>query len=100
MTACSIPTPKGDLVCGAAALVAQAAINRLVEPSLEGLYSATKTRAASVGDSAARLIVLGYPDFFPDNLLGLILNNPVTSFHPNQAGQVQGYEAALAAITG
>ena len=69
MAACSIPTPKGDLVCGAAALVAQAAINRLVEPSLEGLYAAIKTRAASVGDSAAQLIVLGYPDFFPDNLL-------------------------------
>jgi hypothetical protein len=33
-------------------------------------------------------------------LNGLILNNPVTSFHPNQAGQAQGYEAALAAITG
>jgi hypothetical protein len=33
-------------------------------------------------------------------LSGLIPNNLVTSFHPNQAGQAQGYEASLAGITG
>ena len=33
-------------------------------------------------------------------LNGIIPNNPVSSFHPNQAGQVQGYEAVLTAITG
>jgi hypothetical protein len=119
------------------------------------LYAAIRARAASVGNSTARLIVLGYPDFFAGNLLcvtsdsseqadinktidvldaaiakaagvttettfvdvrpafaahelcsqtpwlnGLILSNPVTSFHPNQAGQAQGYEAALTAVTG
>jgi len=155
MASCSIPTPRGDLLCAAAALVAQAAINGLVEPNLKSLYAAIRARASSVGDSTAQLIVLGYPDFFPDNLLcglsdfaeqvqinktidvldaaiakaagtstgtafvdvrpafaahelcsqtpwlnGIIPNNLVSSFHPNQAGQVQGYEAALAAITG
>lgn len=33
-------------------------------------------------------------------LTGLNITNLVTSFHPNQAGQAQGYEAALAGITG
>jgi len=33
-------------------------------------------------------------------LNGIIRNNLVSSFHPNQDGQAQGYEAALAAITG
>jgi N-acetylneuraminic acid mutarotase len=155
MASCSVPTPRGDLVCSAAALVAQAAINKVIEPNLESLYAAIRARSASVGDSTARLIVLGYPDFFAGNLLcvtsdsseqaainktinvldtaiakaasattgttyvdvrpafaahelcsqtpwlnGLILSNPVTSFHPNHAGQAQGYETALTAVTG
>jgi hypothetical protein len=33
-------------------------------------------------------------------LNGISVSDPVTSFHPNQAGQAQGYEAALTAITG
>jgi hypothetical protein len=33
-------------------------------------------------------------------LNGIVPNNRDISFHPNQAGQAQGYEAALAAITG
>jgi N-acetylneuraminic acid mutarotase len=153
--ACGVPTTKGDLACAAATAVARAAINTIVEPDLEHLYAAIRSRAASVGASAAKLIVFGYPDFFPGNLLcqtsdsfeqsevnqtidaldsatakaaGTAANttfvdvrpaftahelcthdswlngiNPtdlVTSFHPNQAGQADGYEAALTSITG
>jgi N-acetylneuraminic acid mutarotase len=156
MAACLVPTPKGNTVCDAATLIALAAINLVIEPKLKNLYAAIKARVASVGDPTAQLIVLGYPDFFPENLLcgtsdydeqvdinnainaldgaiakaaaattgttfvdvrsafashelcsqtpwliGLMPNNNlVTSFHPNHAGQAQGYEAALAAITG
>jgi N-acetylneuraminic acid mutarotase len=155
MIACSLPTPTGDGECAAATRIAQAAITGVIEPNLKSLYAAIRARAASFGDSTAQLIVFGYPDFFPDNLLcqtsdffeqsdvnqtidaldtaiakaasattettfvdvrpafaahklctqnpwlnGISLSNPVTWFHPNQAGQAQGYEAALAAITG
>jgi N-acetylneuraminic acid mutarotase len=153
--ACGVPTPKGDLACAAASTLAQVAINVTIEPDLEHLYAAIRSKAASVGANAAHLIVLGYPDFFPDNLLcqtsdsfeqsevhhtidaldsataeaagttadttfvdvrpafaahelctqnswlnGINLLNLVTSFHPNRAGQAQGYEAALTSITG
>ena len=67
--ACGVPTTKGDLACAAATIVAQAAIKAVVEPELEHLYAAVRSRAASVGASAAQLVVFGYPDFFPDNLL-------------------------------
>jgi hypothetical protein len=153
--ACSVPTPQGDQACTAATVIAQAAIKLVTEPSLKGLYAAIRARAASVGSPEAQLVVLGYPDFFPDNLLcqtsdsfeqsevnqtidaldtaiahaanattgttfldvrpafaahelctqdpwlnGINPSNLVNSFHPNQAGQAQGYEAALTAITG
>jgi hypothetical protein len=156
MAACLVPTPKGNTACDTATLIALAAINLVIEPKLKNLYAAIKARAASVGDPTAQLIVLDYPDLFPENLLcgtsdydeqvdinnaidaldaaiakaaagtagttfvdvrptfsahelcsqapwliGLMLNNNlVTSFHPNQAGQAQGYEASLTAITG
>jgi hypothetical protein len=155
MLACSLPTPTGDGTCAAATQTAQAAITNVIEPNLKNLYAAIRAHAASVGASAAQLIVFGYPDFFPDNLLcqtsdfveqsdvnstidaldtaiaaaaaatpgttfvdvrpafaahklctpdpwlnGINLPDWVTSFHPNQAGQAQGYQAALAAITG
>jgi hypothetical protein len=150
LLACSVPTPRGDQICNLANLTAQAYINGIIEPGLKGLYAAIKARAPT-----AQLIVFGYPDLFPDNLLcktsdfaeqvdmnktadvldaaiakavgastgttfvdvrpafashelcsqapwlnGIVLNNLFSSFHPNQAGQAQGYEAALAAITG
>jgi len=156
IAACLLPTPTGNALCDAATLIALAAIHLVIEPELKNLYASIKTQAASVGDPTAQLVVLGYPDFFPESPLcgtsdydeqldinnaidaldaaiakaaaatagttfvdvrpafaahelcsqapwlnGLMPNkNLVTSFHPNQAGQAQGYEAALAAITG
>jgi hypothetical protein len=155
IASCSVPTLRGDLFCKSVSLAAQTLINASLEPQLEGLYTAIKAKAASVGAAAAPLIVLGYPDFFPGSLLcGLsdlaeqadvnktidvldaaiakaaaatgaaftdvrpafaahelcsqspwlnyltLADQGAGSFHPNQAGQAQGYEAALTAVTG
>jgi lysophospholipase L1-like esterase len=152
--ACSVPSRAGDLFCTAATKYARSEINGPIRTNLSSLFAAIKAQTATVGVSAARIIVFGYPDFYRGvsrcgsdvteqndmdntvNLLdtviahavsastgitfvdvrpafdahelcsqtpwlnGVIRNNPVGSFHPNQDGRHKGYEAALAAITG
>jgi hypothetical protein len=146
---CSVPTAQADRLCSLASQAAQAYASNFLEASLVGLYASILARAPS-----ARIITLGYPDFFPGNALcggsdhseqadvnktidvldaaiakaatatgstfvdvrlafaahelctqapwltGIIPASLGNSFHPNQAGQAQGYEAALTAVTG
>ena len=63
--ACPVPSRAGDLFCAAATKYARSEIDGPgLKADLSSLYAAMEAQAATVGATAARIIVFGYPDFY------------------------------------
>lgn len=91
---------QGSGMCGPADVIQQLDINQTIDV-LDAVIAKAAGASAGTTFDDIRGAFTGHELCSKNPWLGGIARTwPVTWFHPNAAGQAQGYEAALAAITG